>query len=246
VRVLCVTAGIALLISFGPTLHVGGVDTHIPMLGAILAHVPVLDNLVAARFALYVALCTALLFGIFIDALPQGWRGTRVLLASTVLVAAAFAPPLPFPTRAAVTPAYFTTTPSPIPPASTLLVVPFAHDFYSTQAMLWQAEAGLSFAMPEGYIINRQPTGLAGQGPPPSVTSATLIGIADGTVTAAATPTLRREILSELEGWRVSAVVLGPMDGHRDAMRAFLTDLLGAPPVDRDGVAVWGSVPLPS
>jgi hypothetical protein len=111
---------------------------------------------------------------------------------------------------------------------------------------LWQAEAGLSFAMPEGYIINRQPTGLAGQGPPPSVTSATLIGIADGTVTAAATPTLRREILSELEGWRVSAVVLGPMNGHRDAMRAFLTDLLGAPPVDRDGVAVWGSVPLPS
>ncbi len=36
-------------------------------------------------------------------------------------------------------------------------MVPFSHDFYSTQALLWQAAAGMSFAMPEGYIINRSP-----------------------------------------------------------------------------------------
>ena len=70
VRVLCVSAAVALLLSFGSTLHVGGNDTHIPLPGAILAHLPVLDNLVPARFAVYVALFTALLFGVFVDSLP--------------------------------------------------------------------------------------------------------------------------------------------------------------------------------
>jgi len=148
-------------------------------------HLPILDNLLPARFAVYVALFTALLFGLFIDQLPAGRRGTRVLLVSGMLVAAAFVPPLPFPTRAVVTPAYFTASPSPIPPGSALLVVPFSHDFYSTQAMLWQAQAGMSFSMPEGYIINREPSGVAGQGPPASVTSSTLQTVASGAATNA-------------------------------------------------------------
>jgi len=185
VRVLCVTAAAALVLSFGSTLHVGGTDTHIPLPGAILAHLPVLDNLVPARFAVYVALFTALLFGVFVDSLPARRQSTRVVVVSTVLIAATFVPPLPFPTRAAVTPAFFTASPSPLAPGSDVLVVPFSHDFYSTQAVLWQAEAGMWFAMPEGYIINRQPSGAASQGPPPSATSSTLVAIAAGTATDA-------------------------------------------------------------
>jgi hypothetical protein len=245
VRVVGVTAAVALLLSLGSTLHVGGTDTRVPLPGAILEHLPILDNLLAARFALYVALGTALLFGIFIDTLPSDRRGVRVALLAAVLVAATFVPPLPFPTRAALTPAYFTASPSPIRAGATVLVVPFSHDFYSTQAMLWQAQSGIAFSMPEGYIINRQPSGAGGQGPPPNVTSATLSRIAGGTAGTQLTPELRGEILAELHDWGVSAVVLGPMDAHGDVMRAFLADLLGSPPVDRDGVAVWASVPAP-
>jgi hypothetical protein len=246
VRTLGISAAVALVLSFGSTLHVGGTDTHIPLPGAVLAHLPIVDNLLAARFALYVALCTALLFGIFVDGLPAGRRGLRVTVISAVLVALTFVPPLPFPSRAVVTPAYFTASPSPITTAGAVLVVPLSHDFYSTQAMLWQAESGMAFSMPEGYIINRQPSGAAGQGPPPSVTSATLSGIAAGTMGAGLTPRLRNTILAELRGWDITTVVLGPMDSRSDTMRAFLSDLLGGPPALRDGVAVWASVPAPS
>jgi hypothetical protein len=241
VRFLCVGAVMALLFSLGSTLHVGGVDTHVPMAGTIVAHLPILDNLVAARFSLYVALFTALLFGIFIDHLPAGRRGARLLLVSGVLVAVAFVPPLPFPTRSAVTPAFFTDSPSPVAPGSAVLVVPFSHDFYSTQAMLWQAQAGMSFSMPEGYILNPQPSGVAGQGPPPSLTSSTL----DGIPTPAPSFAVRRQILTELQRRHIAEVVLGPMGRHGAEMRSFLDDLLGSQPQDRDGVAVWEAIPPP-
>ncbi|MDQ6848064.1 MAG: hypothetical protein M3019_10885 [Candidatus Dormibacteraeota bacterium] len=247
VRALCIGAAAAVVLSFGSTLHVGGADTHIPLPAAILAHLPVLDNLVPARFAVYVALFTAVVFGVFVDSLPARRQSTRVVALATVLIAAAFVPPLPFPTRAAVTPTFFTASTAPLAPGSAVLVVPFSHDFYSTQAVLWQAEAGMWFAMPEGYIINRQPSGGAAQGPPPSVTGSTLVAIAAGQATDATVGAqTRRRMLLELRTWNISAVVLGPMDQHGATMRAFLAALLGAAPVDRDGVAVWGSVPLPA
>jgi hypothetical protein len=247
VRLLCVGAAAAVVLSFGSTLHVGGYDTHVPLPAAILAHLPVLDDLVPARFAVYAALFTALLFGVFVDSLPAGRRSTRVVLVSTVLIAATFVPPLPFPTRAVVTPAFFTTSSSQLPPGADVLVVPFSHDFYSTQAMLWQAQAGMPFSMPEGYIINRQASGAAGQGPPPSVTSSTLAAIAGGSLTdAGVSSTTRAAVLSELRRWRISEVVLGPIGAHGEAMRTFLVHLLGATPLDSDGAAVWPKVPAPS
>jgi hypothetical protein len=246
VRFLCAVASVALLLSLGSTLHVGGVDTHVPLPGAILAHIPVVDNMLPARLAVYVALFTALVFGIFVDHLPAGRRGARLLLVSIVLVAVAFVPPLPFPTRAAVTPAFFTASASPFPPGSALLVVPFSHDFYSTQAMLWQAEAGMSFSMPEGYIIAPQPSGVGGYGPPPSVTGSTLEAVAAGASTGEPlAATTRAQILTELQRWHIAGVVLGPMDQHGAEMRAFLAGLLGSQPHDLDGVAVWEAVPPP-
>ncbi|WP_337314173.1 hypothetical protein, partial [Candidatus Aeolococcus gillhamiae] len=247
VRVLCISAAAAVVLSFGSTLHVGGTDTHVPLPAAILAHLPVLDNLVPARFAVYVALFTALLFGLFVDSLPARRQSTRVVALVTVLIAAAFVPPLPFPTRVAVTPAFFTASPAPLAPGSAVLVVPFSHDFYSTQAVLWQAEAGMWFSMPEGYIINRQPSGAAAQGPPPSATGSTLVAIAAGQAAdATVDEQTRRRILVELRAWKIGAVVLGPMDHHAAEMKAFLADLFGTAPVDRDGVTIWGSVPAPS
>jgi dolichyl-phosphate beta-glucosyltransferase len=246
VRVLCITAAAALVLSFGSTLHVAGTDTHVPLPGAILANVPVLENLVPARFAIHVALCTALLLGVFVDSLPRRRESTRLVLVTTVLVAASFVPPLPFPTRAAVTPSFFTESPSALPPGEAVLVVPFAHDFYSTQAVLWQAEAGMSFSMPEGYVINRWPSGAAGQGPPPSVTGNTLVAIAAGSTSdAAISDSTRAEVRAELRGWNVRAVVLGPADQRGAELRTFLAHLLGSPPEDVGGVAVWRAVPPP-
>ena len=56
---------------------------------------------------------------------------------------------------------------------------------------------------------------------------------------------VRAQILTELRRWHVTEVVLGPMDPHGGEMRTFLTGLLGSPPRDGDGVAVWKTVPPP-
>lgn len=225
VRAGTLTAATLLLVSFGSSLRVAGFDTHIPMPGVLLAHLPVLDNLLPARFAVYVALFSALLLGVFVDTVPRSSRGRRVLLMASVLVVAAYLPPLPFPTRAAPTPAFFTVSPRPYPLGSTLLVLPFAHDFYSADAMRWQAEAQVSFRMPEGYIITRSAAGTSAQGPPPSTTSTVFAALAAGTLDAAAvTSGQRAAITAELRAWDVAAVVV--VDGTPNT--AAMNDLLAA------------------
>ena len=240
VRLSCAIAGTMLVLSLGSTLHVGGTDTGVRLPAALLTHVPVFENLLPARLALYVALFTALLFGILVDSLPSTRRSTLVVALVSALIAGAFVPPLPFPARTAVTPPYFT-DPSSFTPGSTVLIVPFSHDFYTTQAMLWQAQAGMVFTMPEGYINNRHPGGSTGQGPPDSVTSRVLEGIAAGSITASDVPAAdRARMLVELHRWQVTSVVVGPMD-HRAAAIQFLTELLGPNSVERSGVRVWHS-----
>lgn len=242
VRVSAVGAVVLLMVSFGSSLRVGGVDTHIPMPGAILAHLPVLDNLLPARFALYVALLTALLLGVFLDELTPTPTGRRVLLLAGVFLVAADLPPLPFPTRPATTPAFFTASPTPYPSGSALLVIPFAHDFYTADAMRWQAESGMSFRMPEGYIINRLPSGRSEQGPPPSTTESVLDGIAAGTLTdAEVTSAQRQSIAGELRQWHIDGVVLVDGTAHADVMRALLAGISTATGrgVDELGVTYW-------
>ena len=217
------------------------------MPGAILAHLPVLDNLLPARFAVYVALCTALLFGVFVDSLPRT-RGEHAACCwwRRVLVVAAFVPPLPFPTRAAATPAFFTASPAPLPAGTQRAGAALLPRLLLDAGDALAGGGGDVVRDARGLHHQRAPSGAAEQGPPPSATSTTLAAIAAGTLDAApVSPDARPRSSRELRAWHVTAVVLGPSDQHGDALRAFLVDLLGAQPVDRDGVAVWNSVPAP-
>lgn len=242
VRVVSLSALVLLLVSFGSSLHVAGVDTHIPMPGTILAHLPVLENLLPARFAAYVALLTALLLAVFIDRMPRTVRSRRVLQTASVLLVVAFLPPLPFPTRPATTPPFFTTTrPRPYPENSRLLVLPFAHDFYTADAMRWQAEARMSFSMPEGYIITRLPSGQSVQGPAPSVTSVVFAGIVAGSTTlASVSRDQRASIAADLRGWNIEGVVLVDGTPHGDAVAELVGAIVGSGPgVDELGATYW-------
>ena len=148
VRTIAITLIVVAILSLGGVLHVDG-SSSIALPWAIVNHLPLLGQMLPARFALYAALLAALL--------AAGWlaaSGPR--LGRWVLAALAVASLWP-----AVGRHYWTSTPDlpalfatsayrhVIGPHDTALLLPVG---VGGQSMLWQAEARLSFAMASGYV----------------------------------------------------------------------------------------------
>jgi hypothetical protein len=244
---LVVRAGFAmlavcLLLSLGARLRVGGRPTGVPLPWTAVEGVPLVQNMVPSRLAVFTALFAGLLLAAALDGLWSGggWalRGLAVLTALVVL--AALAPPEPFRARPVVaTPPFFTGgAVRALPRDGVALVVPFPQRGRTNVAMVWQAQAGMWFKMPGGYFVGPDPGGGTRHDAPPTTTSVVLNRIQRGRRPPELTPALRRKISRDFASWRVSSVVLGPMD-NREAMRGFLSDLLGRPPASTGGVAVW-------
>jgi len=244
---LIVRAGFAmlavcLLLSLGARLRVGGRPTGVPLPWTAVEGVPLVQNMVPSRLAVFTALFAGLLLAAALDGLWSGggWalRGLAVLTALVVL--AALAPPGPFRARPVVaTPPFFTGgAVRALPRDGVALVVPFPRRGRTNVAMVWQAQAGMWFKMPGGYFVGPDPGGGTRHDAPPTTTSVVLNRIQRGRRPPELTPALRRKISRDFASWRVASVVLGPMD-NREAMRGFLSDLLGRPPASAGGVAVW-------
>ena len=244
---LVVRAGFAmlavcLLLSLGARLRVGGRPTGVPLPWTAVEGVPLVQNMVPSRLAVFTALFAGLLLAAALDGLWSGggWalRGLAVLTALVVL--AALAPPGPFRARPVVAiPPFFTGgAVRALPRDGVALVVPFPRRGRTNVAMVWQAQAGMWFKMPGGYFVGPDPGGGTRHDAPPTTTSVVLNRIQRGRRPPELTPALRRKISRDFASWRVASVVLGPMD-NREAMRGFLSDLLGRPPASAGGVAVW-------
>jgi len=246
-RSLVVQAGFAmlvvgLLLSLGARLRVGGRPTGVVLPWTAVESVPLVQNMVPARLAVFTALFAGLLLAVAIDGLWRrggwAWRGLAVLTAVGSL--AALAPPEPFQARPVVaTPPFFTGADvRALPRDGVALVVPFPRRGRTNEAMVWQAKADLWFKMPGGYFVGPDPGGGTRHDAPPTTTSVILNRIQRGRRPPELTPALRRRIAGDFASWRVASVVLGPMD-NREAMHGFLTDLLGRRPASSSGVAVW-------
>jgi hypothetical protein len=244
---LVVRAGFAmlavcLLLSLGARLRVGGRPTGVPLPWTAVEGVPLVQNMVPSRLAVFTALFAGLLLAAALDGLWSGggWalRGLAVLTALVVL--AALAPLEPFRAQpVAATPPFFTGgAVRALPRDGVALVVPFPRRGRTNVAMVWQAQAGMWFKMPGGYFVGPDPGGGTRHDAPPTTTSVVLNRIQRGRRPPDLTPALRRKISRDFASWRVASVVLGPMD-NREAMRGFLSDLLGRPPASTGGVAVW-------
>jgi hypothetical protein len=235
---------VCMVLSLGTRLRVGGQPTPLRLPWTAIESVPLLRNMVPARFALFTALFAGLLVAIALDRLWWGggrWR--RALAVATALVVLAFlAPAAPLQSSPVVaTPPFFTTSAvAALPRDEVALVVPFPQKGRANRAMLWQTEAGMWFKMPGGYFVAQGPDGAALREAPPTTTSLTLERIQRGGRPPALTPTLRREMARDFARWRVRSVVLGPMP-HRRTMAGFLNDLLGRAPERVAGVELWGN-----
>jgi hypothetical protein len=235
---------VSMVLSLGSRLRVGGHSTPVRLPWTAIESLPLLWNMVPARFALFTAMFAGLLLAVAVDGLWWGggwWR--RSLAVATALVVLAFlAPAAPLrPSPVVATPPFFTTSAlTMLPRDEVALVVPFPRKGRANQAMLWQTDAGMWFKMPGGYFVGQGADGAAVREAPPSTTSLALNRIERGGRPPRLTPALREELAGDFARWRVRSVVLGPMP-HRRVMAGFLSDLLGRAPERVGGVELWAN-----
>ena len=266
VRLLAMMCGLFMLLSLGPTLHLGGIISPIPSLilgvaviplrrhfkvvpllvvligsWAVLAVIPVIDNILPGRLMILVFLLLGVLLAVFIDSIPPLPVAKRI--AGFVMAAAALAflvPSLSMPATAYAVPEFFQRpSAQQISGARVVLVAPYAYE-WDDLAMLWQSTRGMSFRMPEGYGTIPGPR----LNPPRTALGDWMIALDQGGPYHAMSQHARARLLTDLRSWRVDAVVVGPMS-NQPAMVRFMTDLIGYPPETTGGVYLWRTLTIP-
>jgi hypothetical protein len=252
VRVVALLGVIAALLSMGPTLHVDGHATHIPLPWVVFEHLPVLANIVPGRLMLYVFLMAGLLLALFVEQLRRiaSVPAARSLATGGALALAlalvALLPTFDFGFAPHSDPPFFTAggDVQRIPDGATALVAPFAARGDQVETEVWQVAANFRFRMPSGYVLLPNPAG--GDhliGPQLRPLSQAMIDIALGHTAPVLTAALRAQMQDDLRYWQTSVVIVGPML-HQEVMVQFLGDLLGAAPQQDQGVDVWWSTGL--
>ncbi len=160
VRFAAVLGVLAWVLSLGERLHVAGTQTPVPLPFAALARLPVLQNMAAVRFSLYVVLCAAVVLAVGLDRLHA--EGSLRRLPAAVLAVACLVPLLPawpYSYVEAQVPAYFTTAAVRAVPRDTVALTYPVPRFPESAPMLWQASAGFRYRSLGGYVITPQSSG---------------------------------------------------------------------------------------
>ncbi|MBJ7602469.1 MAG: hypothetical protein JF888_04640 [Candidatus Dormibacteraeota bacterium] len=237
-RLVLWAAGFTLLIgvlSLGPVWHLAGHPFRHTPPWSWLWHLPVIENILPARLAPFIYIGAGLLLATGFDqALRSGHRSRVIVATAAVTVAlAALFPSLPRPSTPDSIPTFFQPggQASRIPVGSVVLITPFSNAASST-AMFWQARNGYRFKLAEGEGYVPGPS----LDPPPSRLQHILVGLDHSQDVV--TDEGQSQALSELRQWHVRTVIIGPSPGDVK-IRAFFTELLGQPPDESGGVAVW-------
>ena len=241
IRFLLVLLAAITVLAMGPSLHLAGNrSTGIPLPWRVFQVVPLLRDVAASRTGEYLYLPIGLILALYLTDGVLTSRGRAVRMA---LVAAALAflfPRIPlYPATPVAVPDFFRLPRDTSTVASPALVLPFSSDVATERAtaMLWQAEARMTFKMPEGYAF--------GQGrapwPHPTPLSQALLRIEGGRRGPIVTPVVRADIVETLGTQHIRTILLGPFPRARE-VQAFLTEVLGWGPEQVDGVLLWRDV----
>lgn len=167
VATFAVLGGSSFVLSLGSHLAIGTVVTPIPMPEAALAHLPLLQDTIPARYALFVGLFASLLVAIGIDhawhavrSRQASWDRSKVLATAglCLLVAVPILPRVPFASPRLRWPASLPVTLTRVVPlGGAVLTYPLASPL-NANAMVWQADSRFHFHLVGGYA-NVQPPG---------------------------------------------------------------------------------------
>ena len=149
--VLGTVAAVALLLSFGSRLSIAGHGT-LPLPWKAVEHLRIANALVPDRIVLFTWFAVAVAVALWLAA-PHRFKPARWAL---VLVGLALILPAPSSLSRPDLPALFTGSAYKrvLKPASVVLALPYGYHGYS---MLWQAETGFAFSMPEGNLSSVAP-----------------------------------------------------------------------------------------
>jgi hypothetical protein len=236
VRFTGLLAVIVGLLSLGPRLHVAG-HTHgavrLPWL--IPQRIPVLENILPARLALFIFLLLGLLLAVFVDRARLPRVGLLAILAAVFVP---LIPNVPYPSTASASPSFFESGAHDLARGGVVLVAPFAGvSGGTTRPMLWQAAADLRFRMPEGYVID--PTARFDPSSRNSALFRRMARIQDGESVDPLTDAERSDMRCTLLNLHVRSVVVGPMHTGAQEMIGLYRDLLGGDGRAIGGVELW-------
>lgn len=245
-KIAMVVTAVAFILALGSRLTVGRyVWTAVPLPGAVLTRIPLLDSTIAARYSLYVMLGAGLILALTLEALRdrsyrgRGGSGGRRLAVAAGAACGALAclalvplvPAWPYPARVTQVPRYFSShAVKAIPSGSVAVTYPFGTAADATP-MLWQIATAMRFKTPGGRFI------LPPSAPTPVEQAFTQLAAGQRpAMTLAARCVLR----AELRSWHVRAVLVQP-GGQRSALvMPFFEWLLGRPPDARSGgISTW-------
>lgn len=243
VRFASVLGAVIVVLSFGPHLHVHRHELGVPLPWSAVAKVPLLGHILPSRLMLFVFLLIAVIVAVFLDHLPRRPLGWRRLTpgAGLLAVAATLLPDLTYPATKMDIPSFFRDGSAEIiPENSVALVAPF-QQLYPAEPMVWQAQSGFRFKMPQGYFFAPDRHGKPQYGADLSHLSLTMLQIQAGATLPDVTPEVRQTYYADLSTRQVETVIVGPMR-QQDHMVQFFTSLLG-PPLQQFGeVYVWPRV----
>ena len=246
VRVTAVAGAVAVVLSMGPTLHILGHSTHIPLPWAIFEHLPVFSNIIPARVMLYAFLVAAMLLALFVDhMLRSGGRVLAVGAAGLAATAVLLLPTVHFLAAPHDDPAFFAATGDQqrIPEGASVLVAPFVNHPAIASAEVWQVVGGMRFRVPSGYFLQPDPAKSDDHltGPILRPLSQAIVDIGNSAGAPALTDAVLAAMRDDLRHWRTSVVVVAPW-AHEDEMVQLLTTVVGRPPEQDQGVFVWWDV----
>lgn len=216
------------------------------VLGAILCEtvpvassLPLLGDLLPARFA---AVADFALVALLCMWLASGYSWRNLLVAAVVMITWL---PAVAPVEVTSTPGFFTPGGSGVASIShrTVLVIPYVAGSWSgVRPMLWQAESGMRFAMPEGYYTRLTLGGQGNQfGPALTPFTVEVLRIDLNVDPVPISPAVIDEGRRYLSSRHVGAIVLAPTKNGR-MMKFLITAVVGEPGVRHGSVLVWNNI----
>jgi hypothetical protein len=246
-RLAATTCGVAAVLSLGTEITVDRRPTGWPGPWALLSDLPLLESVLESRIALVCVPAVGCLLALatqrVLDAPPDhrfGMVSGRVLWAGTLVAVLLPLTPLPFGTvTREPTPAFFAEGEWQrwVEQGGTVVPVPLPEPLHA-DPLRWQIDAGLGFALPQGYFVGPWGEGRqGGYGTAKRPTAALLDDVARTGRVPAISDAERANIVADLRFWRADVVVL--VDGpHLRELQTTLGALLG-PPGTASDAWVW-------
>jgi hypothetical protein len=232
----------AALLSLGPSLHIAGRDTGIPLPWTLVARLPVFRDLLPVRAAGMMFLGAGLLLAVGLDEVRRRGLVRRALGYGLAIFSLVVVAP--------IAPYYTTPLPSgsldaanacPAHPGASIFLLS-SGEMYTT---LTQAEADFCFAVPTYFGFNGLPAGTS------LVLGEASYAAVRGLPLPDLTPSLRARAARELLELKPSAVVIPPTPPPASQyaharLIAWVTDLLGVAPRTDGDLLVWPHPHVPA